>query len=720
MTAANHILDQQAPSLWEHIAELKPRLRKDVRIRVQYYRGERWYILHDESSGHFNRFNASAFKVIGRLNGDFSIEEILHLANTSQEQDQALKPEDIMQILAQLHSAEVLRDGLPHSTQEIINRYTKTQNFRRKNFSNPLSLRIPLFDPDQLLNHLAPLSRIIFSRAGLWIWVGIMILAISLAIANFQSITAAIGAKTLSTSEVISFWILFPAIKILHELGHGMAVKTWGGEVHETGITLLVFMPVPYVNASAASAFRDKKRRVTVGAAGIFIEMLLAAFGLFIWLLTEPGIIHEAALNVALIGSVSTLLFNGNPLLKFDGYYILEDQIEIPNLASRASRFYLYLIQKHILGLSDARSPVTADGESTWFAFYGLASPLYRLTILVSIALYLSTEFLIVGAILACWAIFMQLVKPLILTLLFLATNQRLEARRARGFIALGGVIAFCIGLLILPAPLITQAQGVIIFNEEGNIHSTSDSFVKDVLVPSGSQVTSGELLILLEDETLLTQQKTLEARLSELQTQHFTAQQRSRVRGAMITDDINSVSAELKEVSSRISKLNVTSPIDGRFILHNPHELRGKFIRHGEILGYVIQDKKPIVRAAITQKSAGLLRDKPVSIEVMLSNHIGSPIQATLIREVPAGSKQIPNAALGAMGGGSLTVDTTDETGLTATEKVFQLDLALPEGTQTTGIGGRVYIRLHHGSEPLWKQWTRSAQQLLLSHLSI
>jgi putative peptide zinc metalloprotease protein len=133
-----------------------------------------------------------------------------------------------MQILAQLHNAEVLRDGLPHSAQEIINRYTQTQHSRKKALSNPLSLRIPLFDPDRLLNHLAPLSRMVFSRAGLYVWTGIMLFASLLAIANFQLITTAIGAKSLSTAEVVSFWILFPAIKILHELGHGMAVKAWG------------------------------------------------------------------------------------------------------------------------------------------------------------------------------------------------------------------------------------------------------------------------------------------------------------------------------------------------------------------------------------------------------------------------------------------------------------------------------------------------------------
>lgn len=720
MTAANTAITSHTSQLWQHISELKPRLREHVRILVQDYRGERWYLLHDESAGRFNRFNASAFEVIGRLNGDFTLQEIMDLANASQRTAEALTPEDIMQILAQLHSAEVLRGGLPHSAEDVLKRYSQSQRQRRRALSNPLALRIPLFDPNRLLNHLSPLARLFFSRAGLVIWLGIILLAILLALANTSQISAALSAKTLSTSEVLAFWLLYPVVKIFHELGHGMAVKAWGGEVHETGITLLVFMPVPYVDASSSSAFRDKKRRAMVGAAGIAVEMLLAAFGLFIWLLTEPGIIHETALNLALLGSISTLLFNGNPLLRFDGYYVLEDLIEIPNLASRSGRFYLFLIQKHILKLTDSRSPVTANGERAWFFFYGLASPLYRLSVLIGIAIYLSSEFLIIGVILACWAIFIQLIRPLTQTLTFLATSQRLEAKRTRGFVAFGASIILISSLLMIPVPLTTQAQGVIAPSENSQILSVADSFVKKTFVNPDKHVTTGELLFQLEDETLITAQKALHARLSELKTQQVSERKRSRVRGAMVTDDIDAITAELTQINTRIKGLQVRSPAEGRFVFHDPYELRGQFVHKGDVLGYIIQDQQPTVRAIIKQQSVGLLRSNALSIEVMLADQVGTPIPATLVREVPAGSTKLPHPALGTLGGGDITVDTRDESGLTTTEKVFQLDLALPKGTQVPGIGGRVYIRLNHGSEPLWRQWERSIHQLLLSHIKI
>ena len=182
----------------------------------------------------------------------------------------------------------------PMGAQDLLERYNKSQRFRkRRALSNPLALRIPLFDPNRLLDRLAPLARMLFSWTAAWIWMVVVGLAALLAVANGSELAAAIGAKTLSTSEVLIFWTLYPIIKALHELGHGLAVKAWGGEVHETGINLLVFMPVPYVDATAAWAFRDKRRRAMVGAAGIVVELFLAALGILVWLLVEPGLVRR-------------------------------------------------------------------------------------------------------------------------------------------------------------------------------------------------------------------------------------------------------------------------------------------------------------------------------------------------------------------------------------------------------------------------------------------
>ncbi|MGB5672303.1 MAG: PqqD family protein, partial [Sedimenticolaceae bacterium] len=240
----------QNAGLWQHVAQLRPSLRKHVRVLAQVYRGERWYLLHDESAGRFTRFNATAYEVLGRLDGDLTVQEILELANLGRDPDDVLEQDEVLQIFAQLHAAEVLRGGLPMVTQDLLDRYNKSQRFRkRRALSNPLALRMPLFDPNRLLDRLAPLARVLFSWTAAWVWLVVVGLAVLLALANGSELAAAIGAKTLSTSEVLIFWILFPIIKALHELGHGLAVKAWGGEVHETGINLLVFMPVPYVDA---------------------------------------------------------------------------------------------------------------------------------------------------------------------------------------------------------------------------------------------------------------------------------------------------------------------------------------------------------------------------------------------------------------------------------------------------------------------------------------
>ena len=142
-------------------------------------------------------------------------------------------------------------------------------------------------------------------------------------------------------------------MKALHECGHGFATKVLGGEVHEAGIILLALMPVPYVDASAASAFRSKGQRVLVGAGGMLVELFLASLALFVWLLVEPGPVRAVAWNVMLIGGVSTLVFNANPLLRFDGYYILADAIDIPNLGSRANAWLGWTAERH-LGVGQA------------------------------------------------------------------------------------------------------------------------------------------------------------------------------------------------------------------------------------------------------------------------------------------------------------------------------------------------------------------------------
>lgn len=701
--------------LWRHVAALRPRLRHHVRLLNQEFRGERWYLLHDESSGLILRFDSLAHELIGRMDGDLTVREIVERAKESVEG--GLETDGVLEVMARLHAAEVLDGSLPLGANEALARYRRVHRQRRSmRWASPLAMRLSLFDPDRLLERCVPLARALFTRTGLIVWLGVVCLATVVALGHRAEIGTALGALQLDASDMAVFWLTFPLLKALHEIGHALAVKTWGGEVHEMGISLLVFVPVPYVDASAALAFRDKRRRVLVSATGILVEMLVAALALLAWIAIEPGLLRDVALAFAVLGSLSTLLCNANPLLRFDGYHMLEDLVEIPDLSRRASRYWLYLIQRHVLGLERAASPVTARGERPWFLVYGLLAPLYRVTVLFAIALYLSGKFLVVGIMLASWAVLMQLIKPLLLGLRFLLSKERLGARRGRA-VALVALACCALGaILLLPAPLVTRAEGVVWPADGGQILGPSEGFVVEVYVASGERVSAGQPLLRLRDPELDTRVEIVRARLEEAQVRRAAEAQLDRTRGAMVNDEIRVLEAERARLEERRAEQLVRSPLDGVFVHHDPHHLPGRYIRNGDPLGYVLDpDGAPIVRAVFDQRDAGLMGSGPLSVEVTLAARPDKVLPASLVRDFPAGTRRLPSAALGTLGGGRLRIDPGDPSGRTADREVFQLDLELPEASEIVGVGERARVKLDHGREALWRRLARRARQLFL-----
>jgi putative peptide zinc metalloprotease protein len=157
---------------------------------------------------------------------------------------------------------------------------------------------------------------------------------------NWSELTGNLSDRILSTQNLLIAWFSYPVVKALHEWSHALAVKRWGGRVREAGLMFLVFTPVPYVDATDSYGFSGKWQRAAVAAAGILAELALGAIAVYLWWLSEPGLLRAVAYNVILIAGVSTLLVNGNPLMRYDGYFVLSEALEIPNLAQRATKFW--------------------------------------------------------------------------------------------------------------------------------------------------------------------------------------------------------------------------------------------------------------------------------------------------------------------------------------------------------------------------------------------
>jgi len=706
---------------WYRVAGLRPRIRDHAGFHRHLYRGDLWYVLQDRSSGRCHRLTPSAYQLVGLMNGERTTQEIWQLSCERLGEDAPTQDEAI-RLLGLLHSADVLRCDVPPDTVELFQRQQRRSEgewWRR--FTNPLSLRFPLFDPDAFLTRSLHLVRPLFSAPAAVVWLSVVVWAVLTAVSRWAELTQGDSMELLDPRSVLLFGILYPIVKVVHELGHGYATKMWGGEVHETGIMFLVFMPLPYVDASASSVFPSKWRRAAVGAAGILVELFLASLALLVWANVEPGLVRSIAWHVVWIGGASTLLFNGNPLLRFDGYYVLSDLIEIPNLAARSRQHLASLAQRHVCRLDHVRNLVTARGEAAWFVGYGVASFVYRLVILVGIAVFVANRFFIVGVALALFAITMQVVVPLIRQIAFLLTSPRLGEKRPQA-LAITGAIALALAVLTLlvPLPSRTRAEGVVWAPEGAEVRAGADGFVLQVLARPDTLLEPGQPLLLTRDPSLEARVAVLEAQLQELRARHHAERGRERVKARITAEEIETTVKALGYARQRVGEMVVRSPVAGVFVISQPHDLLGRFVRQGELIGYVLGKTIDTVRVVLPQADAALVRDRTEHVEVRLQSRIGEVLRARIRREVPGATNRLPSAALGTHGGGRLAVDPADPEGLQTLEPVFQLDLSLLQSRSIREIGGRAHVRFDHGSEPLAAQAYRGLRRLFLRELGV
>jgi len=706
---------------WYRVAGLKPRIRAHARIHRHAYRGKVWFVLQDQAAGRSHRFSPAAHHFIGLMDGDRTVQQLWEATGT-QLRDAAPTQEEVIRLLGQLYSADALLCDVPPDSMEVFRRHQRHERMEwKRRLWTPMALRFPLIDPDRFLERSMPLVRPLFGWFGVLLWLAVVGTGLVLMSSHWTDLTKNVLDRILAPQNLLLLWLVYPVVKALHELGHAYATKYWGGEVHEIGIMLLVLTPVPYVDASASWGFRDKYQRMMVGAAGIAVELFLGSLALFVWLSVEPGAVSSVAYNVMLISGISTLLFNGNPLLRFDGYYVLADAVEIPNLGTRANRYLGYLFQRYACQVRDAENPAESPGEGAWMAIYGVASFVYRIFIMFVIILFIAGRFFLVGVLLAIWAIATQVIVPIGKSASFLATSPVLRRQRGRVVgISLLAVLALLCLLFVVPAPSWTRAQGVVWVPEEAQVRAGTEGFIERLLVPVDSHVVKGQPLIEARDPFLLTRVAVLKAQLRELGAQYDALVQQDRVQAAMVREEMASVAANLQRSREREAELILRSPANGRFVAPNAADLPGRFVNKGQLVAYVVEPKELMARVAVGQDDIAQVRQRTRGVEVMLAGWGASPVAAQVSREVPGGSRQLPTAALGSAGGGPFAVDPRDKDGVTAMARIFQLELFQPAELRSSYLGARVFVRFDQGFEPVGFQAYRALRQLLLRQFDV
>lgn len=716
---------------WHRVAPRRVRLRPGIEVHAQRFRGQRWHVLRDHLSGRFFRVRPAAYDFICEMERCATVGEAWERCLEA-DPDHAPGQGEVVHLLSQLHRAGLLRsevEGDAEGLAEVFAAEKRREAVAR--WSSLLFFRMPLWCPDAFLRATSFIGAVLFSRFGFLLWLALVGWGASEVISNWQAFTAD-SSGLLGAANLLWMYAVMIVIKVLHEFGHGYACRRYGGEVPEMGVMLLLFNPLPYVDASASTAFPNKWRRILVGAAGMLVETGFAGIAAVIWAHSGAGLLHNLAYNAVIAASVVTIVFNANPLLRYDGYHMLSDWLETPNLQGRASQMMQHLMESRLFGLKNSRSPAETTGEGVWLALYWISSWVYRLIITFGILLVVSLHYLAFGMLLAVVFGFMWIVLPVFKSVHFLLTSPKLERCRWRACGLSAGLVAALMAFLCLvPMPNYFRAEGVVRAEPFARVYAGVDGRLARILVPSGSMVTAGTTLATLENPELAYETELLEGQTALALAHERHALETDPARHASMKTYFHALDLRRKRLGEDHRALQLKAPCDGLWLAPDASQFAGGMLPRGLQLGFVQSNESFVVSAVVRQDDVSRLftPEQVRGTEVRVRGQEGTTLQVTAFTAIPAERENLPSAALGILGGGQVAVHGQKDrdshlasSGLThggaeeatrSTEPVFEIRAPLrPDPEVKLLHGQRVVVRMTLQPAPLATQWWRSLRQ--------
>jgi len=688
-----------------------------------------WHVLQDPTSNQFFRLNDAAYFFVAMLDGRRTVSGVWDVCNEKLG-DSAPTQGEAIQLLGQLYTSNLLQGEMPPDAAGLLNRFRKRRVREvQGKMMNLMFIHIPLFDPDNILNRWVGIAGKLFTWVGMALWAVLVSAGVYFVIGRVGELTDQ-AMNILAPSNLPLLYLGIVLAKVTHEFGHGFACKRFGklaggGEVHVMGIMFLVFTPLPYVDASSAWAFRSKWHRIIVGTAGMMVEIAIASIAAIIWANTETGTVHAVCYNVMFIASISTVLFNANPLLRYDGYYILSDLLEIPNLAPRSRQYIYYLVKKYLWGVRKPNSPAHTAGEKGWFVFYGIASTIYRVIICVGILLMVSRKFFLLGAMLACLAVFAWVLTPIGKFIRYLATSGELSRVRGR---AVASVLVFVAAVVALVGaverPDRARADGIVDVRSDrlAVVHAEVDGFLQSAL-PSGTSVDPDDPqrdgpLVTMVNPVLTAQLEQLQAEREEWEVRRQIALREEPAAAQAMTARLASLDSQIARAEKDLARLSPRAPLAGDWLSPRLENMIGAYVNHGDAIGVVVDTGDLIFRATVTQDDARVINEAhraEGAVSIRLRGRPDVEMSGTIIDIIEAGQEELPSPSLGFGAGGGIRTAPDDPSGTKAAERFFEV-IVRPDDAEDAHLmlKQRVVLRFELSPKPLAVQWWRGILQLV------
>jgi len=559
---------------------LSIRRRPDLIARRQHYLGRSYWVVKDPVGLNYFRFQEEEYALLNWLDGEVSLDALKDRFE-KEFPPQKITLEELQQFLGMLHRSGLVIAGVGGQGKQLLKRRRER---RRKEFlgalANVLCIRFKGFDPERLLNWLYPFVSWFYTRTVVIGCIGLGLSALTLVTVQFHIFTSRLPAfhEFFSFENALLLSVTLGVTKVLHEFGHGMMCKHFGGECHEMGVMFLVLTPCLYCNVSDSWLLPSKWHRAAIGAGGMYVELILASVATWIWWFSEPGLMNHLCLNIMFVCSVSTLIFNANPLLRYDGYYILSDITEIPNLRQKSTAVLSRKMGLWFLGLEQPEDPFLPERNQIFFAIYSVAAAIYQWVVVYSILFFLYHVFKPyrlekIGQMLAMASLWGLIVMPLYQLGKFFYVPGRLEkVKKARMFTSLAVTIVILLALFFIPLPhtviatMEVQPHGA----DPMYINTTEGGCLVQVNVKAGQAVVKGQRLAVLENKDLdmeiaklVAKEKEFAVRLTSLRSlSHYDRKSPETI--PQLENALESVRKQRKEEESVRDRLILKASRDG------------------------------------------------------------------------------------------------------------------------------------------------------------
>lgn len=549
--------------------------RPDLVAQPIEFQGATWWVLKDPLGLKYHRLQAEHYHVLRLLDGERSLKDIRDDLIRAFPM-RMLQLADVQRMITNLHTQGLVLTERPGQAGPLIQRQTKQKSQKRRQLlGSILSIRLPGWDPDASLNWLYRYFGWIYHPA---VGVLTMILVISswlLLLVQFNDFRARLPEfqQFFTWQNLVWLWLTLSVTKVIHEFGHGLTCKHYGGECHEMGVMVLVFSPTLYCDVTDSWMLPDKWARIAIAAAGMVVEIVLSALAIFIWWFTTPGLLNHLCLNVFFITTITTVIFNANPLMRYDGYYMLSDYLEIPNLRAKASTHLRDAFAEYCLGLHTPPEPLAPVTRRGWFILYAVATSLYGWVVLFSVLTFLYMVLKpyglqsvgITAAVMSLGGIVGGMVANI---WRILATPRSEPMNRARATLTALIAAGLIAAALFYPIPMPIEAPFLIEPHNVAHILVASPAELVSFDVEPGEQVEAGQVLVTLHDDA----KSDL---LSELEAAR-TAQQAEIAKlhalelhadHALALKQLESLNARIADVRSQLDELIVSAPIAGHVV---------------------------------------------------------------------------------------------------------------------------------------------------------